>query len=373
MFNQDNVFIAWQSNVFSLVYEKPGTELPGIIYTRYINNDAWLGDFSAGPGRPTDMLIPDVGHFQGVQDRNRAIALYVPRHLNAMDYYTSAKSVIALPRWDKKNDHIWIDNQRVKQYPVTVPDSSVIVIESGDILIGIKPFIIEDLGMGKHIEIREMNDRDQTLAIEMYNYKGPAKTFWELAWPGAFYQGWPTNGWYTEIVNNADFDNAGQFAMEINKGNVVDIVDPRFTYTGSEERKWKVEYSRDGRKLGLEVDLFDWFTPPKRWNGSGMLEYPMLSSNRVIQNRSGLIEVDGTSLNTGKAPAWLYVSKNKQLIIASYHGPEKSGFKLVTDKGSVELPSISRAMVIIEKGRASIDAIDLSGEPILKGIKLNKD
>ena len=38
---------------------------------------------------------------------------------------------------------------------------------------------------------RRLVEIDGDLALELYNYLGPAKTFWELANPGAFYRGMP--------------------------------------------------------------------------------------------------------------------------------------------------------------------------------------
>lgn len=372
MFNQDNRYIAWQSNVFSLVYDKPKDQLPGIIYTRYINNDEWLGDFSAGPGRPTDMLIPDKGHFQGVQDENRAIGLYVPRHLNAMDNYTSAKSVIALPRWNNQIDRVWVDEQLIENFPTEVKQGATVVIESGEIFIAIKPFKLTSLGIGDKMLIREMNDEDRTLVFEMYNYQGPAKTFWELAWPGAFYQGMPQNGWYTEIARQSEYADGAAFAKVVNSGTITDMADPRFTWTGSEERKWKVEYARAGRKLGMEVDLFDWFRPATKWNQAGEIGFPMMQSKYAVQNMEGKITVGDVQLTCAKEPAWLFVSKDQKTIVAAIHGTTKAPFTLTLPKGSVKIPVLRSGLVVIENGQVTIDALEMEGQPELSKLKLKK-
>ncbi|MFY0654953.1 MAG: hypothetical protein JXQ96_23180 [Cyclobacteriaceae bacterium] len=372
MFNQDNRFIAWQSNVFSLVYNKPEERVPGIIYTRYINNDEWLGDFSAGPGRPTNMLIPDVGNFQGIQDKNRAIALYAPRHLNAMDHYTSAKSVIALPRWNKSMDKIWVNDQLVDQFPFQVDKGATVVIESGDVLVAIKPFQIGDLGMGNHMEIRETGDVNGTLVFEMYNYQGPAKTFWELAWPGAFFQGWPENGWYSEIAKKGEYENGAAFAKVVNQGQIIDKSTPRFTYSGTEERNWKLEYSRDGRTLGMEVDLFDWFKSPKRWNQDGQITSEMMESEFACQNMEGKVSVKDVELNCGNQSAWLYVSPDGKTVVAAYHGPEVAPFELNLPKGSVKLEGLESGLIVWQNGKVSLETVGLIGKSKIKGGKLIK-
>ena len=373
MSNQDNRFIAWQSNVFSLVYTKPESLLPGVFYSRYIVNDEWLGDFSAGPGRPTNMLIPDVGNFQGVQDQNRAISLYAPRTMGALEHYTSAKSVIALPRWEGTRDKIYINGELVKSLPANVPQGEVVVIESGELYMAFLPFTLTDLGMGKHMELRRMNDQDSTLVFEMYNYQGPAKTFWQLAWPGTFFQGWPRNGWYTEIASQKDYKDALAFTEEVKRGQVIDKAAPPFTYSGTEERKWRVEYERDGRKLGLEVDLFDWQSPTKRWDQKGDLGWPMLQSKRAIQDKSGRIQIGEIVLEAAKEnSSWLYVSPDEKTIVAAYHGPTKAPVLLKVPNGSVKLTDTRQALIIVQNESVRIEAIGATKPPEVQGLKLFK-
>lgn len=372
MSDQDNRFIAWQSNVFSMVFDKPGEELPGIVYSRYINNDEWLGDFSAAPGRPTNMLIPDKGNFQGVQNGNRAIGLYAPRHLNAMEHYSSAKSVIALPRWKSETDKIWVNEKLIKNYPALVPVDGVVVIESGSVMIGIKPFQLGNLGYGSHMEIRHLDDKDKTLVFEMYNYQGPAKTFWELAWPGAFFQGYPANGWYTEVVEGDEYENGAEFAKTLKRGKVIDDLTAPFTYTGGEERLWEVEYARDGKALGMEVDMFNWFASGRRWNEDGEIVFEMLSSRYARQTMNGKIEIEDVTLECGKQSAWLYQSPDKKTIVAAYHGPEEAPFVLKTAEGNIKIQSVSSALVVIRNGKARIDALSMEGKPSSKGIKILK-
>ena len=368
MSNQDIIYIAWQSNVFTLHYSRPGKELPGTVYTRYVLDDDWLGDFSPGPGRGNRGLIPDVGHFQGVQDKNRAIALYVPRSLGAMERHNSAKAVIAIPRWDTETNRLWIDNTEVTSLPTAGSPSSTVVIESGEIMMAFKPFSLSNLGSGKQLRIQE---REGTLMIELYNYKGPEKTFWELAWPGTFYQGLPKCGFYSEVADRDDFRDGPAFAEKVNSGKITDVAEPKSTYSGTESRKWKVEYERNGRKLGMEVDLFDWFAPPQRWTQKGAIELPMLESRYAKQSISGHIEIDDVSLSTsGKNSAWLYVSPEGNKIAAAYHGPEQSDLILTGPSFKLEIPALKGGIIVWENGIINIEATGLEGKPKLKGAKL---
>ncbi|GAL89494.1 hypothetical protein [Jejuia pallidilutea] len=367
MFNQSNRFIDWQSNVFCSNFVRPNHEIPGVFYTRYILDDKWLGDFSAGPGRPYDMLIPDMGHFQGVQDANRAIGVYIPRNLNALEHHSSAKSVIALPRWDNNFDEIWVDDKKVTTFPFQFQQGQTVVVSSGNVYFAVRPFTISNLSTNPQLFIKELNDKDHTLTIEMYNYSGPQKTFWELAYPGTFYQGQPQNGFYSEMANKTDYKSPSDFAKTINSGTFEDVCDPKKTYTGTETRKWLLEYKREGRALGIEVDLFDWFQPTKRWTDKGEITLPMLESKWAIEDRSGDISIQNVQLKTKENEvSWMYVSPSKETIVAAYHGFEDSALRLVfPDKSSVAFPNIEAGILIWHKGILEYNVLGNDQNPIV--------
>ena len=370
MSNQANRYIAWQSNVFTLHYQRLQDTVPGAIYTRYLLNDHWLGYFSAGIGRGTNGLLPDEGHFQGVQDGNRAIGLYVPQAMGALDHFSSAKSVIAVPRWNE-TDKIWQGKQEIKTFPTTIQEGEVLVIESGKIMMAMKPFALTDLGKGSSIVVDMMPDG--TLVVECYNYRGPAKTFWELAWPGAFYQGMPQNGFYAEVAEKDAYKSAGHFAETVASGEVVDEADPRSTYSGSETRKWRVSYSREGRTLGMEVDLFDWSKPARRWTRKGNFNWPMLESKFALQNRKGKIDINGNILTCSAQPAWLYASPDGRTVVASYHGPGPSSVQLKTaGGGELNIKSLKGGLIVWQDDKVTIEAIGLQGQPEIKKGKLTK-
>lgn len=368
MFNQANRYIAWQTNVFSIHYTRPNNPQPGAIYTRYILDDKWLGYFSAGIGRGTSGLLPDEGHFQGLQDKERAIGLYIPYDMGANDFYSSAKSVVAIPRW-AKSDEIWVDGKQVEAYPFMVPKDKTIVFKTGDILLGIRPFSLTNLGTAPQIVIDTKDDN--TVVLEMYNYKGEAKTFWELAWPGAFYQGELRNGFYSEVSNTSKH-TPKEFAKLIDQGSFTDKADPKFTYTGEGNRFWKVGYQRDGRTMSLKVDLLNWFNTPERIINNEFYQMPMLESNRAIQSNSGHLSLNDVELSCGKNSAWLYVSPDQKTVVAAYHGPEPAPFKLNLKNGEVFIKSLASGIVTWENGKVTVDGYKMEGKPKVRGGKLKK-
>jgi hypothetical protein len=373
MFNQDIVYIAWQSNVFTVHYTRPDESDPGIIYTRYVLDDDWLGDFSPGPGRPNTGLIPDVGHFQGVLDRNRAIGLYIPRYLGGMERHSSAKAVIALPEWDKGKDKIWIEGKAAGALPVYADHHSVIVIESGNIMMAFRPFSLTNLGgdTAEQIRVREF---EGNLMIELYNYKGPEKTFWELAWPGTFFQGYPRCGFYAEVADRAEYTDGAAFTDVIKAGSFRDESDPPSTYAGTGSRKWRVEYSRQDRSLGMEVDLFDWFRTPEKWTEKGPVPSPMLDCRYARQDQSGNIHIGDTGIKwDGEGPAWLYRSPGGDKITAAYHGPGPSSFRMEGPGFKLTIPQLDYGLIVWENGEISIEAMGLEGIPGICGASIRNN
>jgi hypothetical protein len=89
----------------------------------------------------------------------------------------------------------------------------------------------------------------------MYNYKGAKKVFWELQWPGGFFKGVPQSGFYVEMAERSDYPSAAAFSRVVASGKLTDVTEAAFTYAGEGERLWTVEYSRDNKTFGIEVDL----------------------------------------------------------------------------------------------------------------------
>jgi hypothetical protein len=60
-------------------YTRPNAARHGVVYTRYLTNDKWLGSFYHATDRSTDRNLLDEGTFLGVQDGPCAIGLYSRR------------------------------------------------------------------------------------------------------------------------------------------------------------------------------------------------------------------------------------------------------------------------------------------------------
>ncbi len=363
--SQANRFVEGESSVF-IAHFKCGEET-GVLLSKYILDEKWLGDFRTTPSRSNMQLQPDEGRFWGVQDKTRAIGLYAPRVIGARQPCSGLKLALIWMRRDLV-DEIWIGDRKVESLPADVPEGTPVVACSGQMTTAVRPLTRTHLSHNPPLRLVE---RKGNLALEVYNYEGPAKTFWELGWPGSFYQGMPQCGFYAEVAERTAYVDGAAFAQAVAAGQLSDEAEAAFTYGGGdEERLWKVEYERDGRSLGLEVDLMQWQLK-RRWTEDGDQGWPMLESPLAKQSRDGQVELGGAALQCGKAAAWILASPQRQCWVAAYHGPEAAPLVFEVPEGKVEIESMSTGMVVWDKGRVCVEANDLRGTPKIEGGQLS--
>ena len=362
---QSNRFIALQSNVLIGHYTVPGQEQAGVFFSRYILNDKWLGDYRTTPSRETDQLLPEEGLFFGVQNGSRAIGVYAPRGLDAWSRCHSAKAVLVWLQRDSV-DEIWIDDQQVETLPAVVAPGQVVVVASGDALFAARPFALTDLGRNAPVQLTTINDH---LVLEMFNYKGSAKTFWEMAQPGSFYQGQPQCGFYVEVAERSDYANAAEFADVVASGTFTDEAEPRVTYSPGREHLWQLGYERDEKALGIEVDLMAWELK-RRWNQASELDWPKLESPIVRHTASGTVRVGEATLTCSQNPAWLLAIPERKRWVVSYQGLEPSPITLTIPGGKVEIEAMGTGMIDWHDGEVRIETNHLEGTPIVSGGQL---
>ena len=262
-----------QANVCMAHFTRPNANRPGVLYTRYLTDDKWFGDAYHATDRTKTRNLPDEGVFACVQQRERAIGIYAPQNFQQGH---SAKAVFI---WTEiaQIDEIWIDEVHVETLPQTVAPESVLVVGSGDVYIGIRPLTL--MAMGKEAPIT-LVERAGDLVLEMYNYRGPEKQFWEMRWPGAFYQGKPIAAFYLELNDRSAHTTGAAFAAQIASGRVIEELDAPYTYPAEGERGYTASYQRDDRELGIEIDLMAWQLK-RRWTEGGELSWPTLETDFV--------------------------------------------------------------------------------------------
>ena len=348
-----------QANSMMAHYVRPGSERPGVMYTRYLTNDKWFGDFYHATDRIMSGNLLDEGRFFGVQQRSRAIGLLSPFRLGNVE---SAKGAFIFTDRDGC-DEIWIDDTRVETLPAAVGPDSVVVIGSGDALFALRPLGRTDLGIGAPIHLVE---RGGDLVFEIYNYAGARKGFWELRNPG-FFKGQPRCGVYLEVAERRDHEDGRAFGKLVASGVLKDVAEAPFVSDGDDERLWSVEYERDGERVGLEVDLMSWALK-RRWTKEGDLGFPMHESPFAAQGQ-GRAQSGGASAEVSGGAVWLYADPSPGRFVAGYHGPETTDLRLEVPGGVVEV-TLAAGMVTWDGGKVRVDATGQIGAPHVVGGEL---
>lgn len=352
-----------QSDVMMAHYHRPGAERAGVFYTRYLLNDKWLGDFYHQTDRTKSRNLIEEGRFCGVQNGSRAIGFYTLGQNPGV--ITSAKAAFI---WTESSrvDEIWAGERRIESLPAEIQPGEVVVVGSGDAWFAIRPLARTDLGRGAPIRLVEL---EGDLVLEVYNYKGTQKPFWELGWPGAFYKGKPQCGVYLEMAERSAYPDGAAFAREVASGTLKDETPAPFAYAGDRARPWCVEYSRGGQTVGLEVDLNEWKIL-RRWTESGDLGWPMLESTVARQNRSGQVTVGDAHLSCGQEAGWLMACPEKNLYAAGFHGLQPTPLTLEVPGGKVEVDAMGTGTVVWDGGKVRVEAVSLQGNPRVTGGEL---
>ncbi len=348
-----------QSNTILSHFVRQGAGRPGVFFSRYLTNDKWLGDFYHATDRTMSRNLMDEGQFCGVQSDSRAIALYAPQKLGVI---RSARSSYVWTERDRI-DEILIGEKKVKSLPADVPAGEVVTVASGDALFAILPLSRTDIGRNAPMRLVE---RAGDLVLDIYNYLGTEKSFWEMRADGPFFQGHPKNGVYVEVAERNNYADAAVFSRVVASGVVVDRSDNPFVSDGSSKRLWTIEYGRDDEKVGIEVDLMNW-TITRRWTDAGDLGYPMLDSPFATQSQSGAIHLAHAEVEASGGPVWMVALAHTQEWIVGYHGPNPISITLILPGGKVHVPQISAGTIHWQNGNVRIDGAGLVGEPSIVG------
>ena len=353
-----------QSDVLMVHYNRPGTKRPGVMYSRYLLGDKWLGDFYHPTDRAMDRNLSESGKFWGVQSGARSIGLYTN---STFRHTQSAKAALIWTAFDEIEE-IWVGDTPIKELPYNVAVGEVIVVASGDVYIAVRPLTLTDLGRDAPIRL---TNRGGDLVLELHNYLGKKRLFWDMQWPGGFFKGLPQNGVYLEVAARTEYPSAQAFGEIVASGTLTDEAAPPFVYYGAKPRPWKVEYTRDGETLGLEVDLMEWDLI-RRWTQDGDLGWVQLDSEVARQNADGKVVVGGASLTSAKSPAWLYAAPDAKIWSAGYLGAP-TPITLKVPGGSVHIESMGTGTITWNNGEVTVEGLNLVGSPIITRDPLTKN
>lgn len=270
----------------------------GMIYSRYVVNDRHRGTLAAAPDRSPAMNFYDQGHFAGVQQHGRAIALYAL--MPQSEPVFSLKTVVAFPPIESL-DEVWVDGQRVhaRDLPRALRLGEWVVVADGDVYAGARP--LDPSRLGREAPLLLERGPEGELWLTVYNYRGPAKRFWDYAsLGGAFWRGNLRAGYVVELHGRDAYAAAPALFDRLRRATIRDTVEA----TPASPAIRTVTFTSGGETLQLQYDL--WKTEPgeRRQNGA-VYTPPALTSPLAAQGSDGRLGVGEATLDTAPQPVWL--------------------------------------------------------------------
>ncbi|PRY22470.1 hypothetical protein CLV78_10610 [Aliiruegeria haliotis] len=346
---QNNRYIAAQTTAIAVQFMGKD-KAPGTLFCKYVWNDEWLGDYATAPSRPSRQVFFDHGAFLGVQDGPRMIGAYRPRRLDAWNRTASAKTCLVVAD-ARQVGAVWVKGQKLPHLPAEIDPTAAVTLDLGNVHVVLKPLSSKEL----QPELpNRLVERDGMLVFEIPDYLGPARTFWNQAKPGAFFQGHIRAGFYAEVFPSSAGIDPSTLATLVDSGLLTDESDPPIR-PDQGVRNWTLAYARGEYSLGMKIDLHNWRRLAD-WTGVGPIGLPMLESSLAKQSCGGRIDLGGATLIFNAQPAWLVALPDSGLWAASVHPGDLAGpIRLQTPGGSVELRQTRGATILWQDGKVWVD------------------
>lgn len=332
--------------------EEPGF---GVLFARYVSDDAGIGVHPQPAGRMVEDWW-DEGQFAGAQHRNRAILAYglMPRMRRVHSYKLSV-NVLGLA----SGAEVWVGEERVAAFPRTVQPGEPVIIDMGAAYAALIPLEPTDMGSGAPIELRF---RDGHLALDIYNYRGPAKQFWEYrSLSGPFYRGNVRSAFVLEVGTRDEHGDLAAFRRHIAAASIAD--------TTGDDLVREIAYSSAGGSIALRYSLWDMALVERRYDGVPFVA-PMSRAGAVdgggpqwAQSRSGIVELGRTKLLAGGAPCWLLADDEAGAWLVANPSADETPLWLETPAVVVECEALpyGRLEVDAARHRVAVDVADAMG------------
>jgi hypothetical protein len=340
---QSNRFIAAQSQAFDLRYYAPKMDRIATMTTRYVHDDAWLGKYQVTPSRGWDHVFPEQGKFRGVQRGPSAIGVAMSNMLGAERSHSRA--YLAVVWTDAESvESIYVNGNLVGDLPVEIPPGSNVTVVTETAMVGVRVLGQTNLGITSHAPI-ELVERDGMISLDIHNYAGPEKTFWELANPGAFFQGLPYCAFYSEVVERSEWKTVAQFMDMFSSGNSTAKLQESLGIGTKHQRVLTTQYSRSGQVLGLELDLVSGELV-RRFTERGDMDLPKLESEIAVHSDASPIKIGDSRLEFGSGDAWLLSIPEIELSITGIQGDTPTDVTLTTARGHRQFEGMTNGLIV---------------------------
>lgn len=320
----------------------------GVLLARYMHDDA-------GPAAAGDAAdLWDEGVHAGAQHRNRAIVACGLRPRLRGSH--SIKLSVRMLGVDEHTE-VWAGDRRAKAYPLPLSPGEPILVDTGAAYVAVIPLEPSDMGSDAPIELSVAGGM---LTLDIYNYRGPAKSFWEhRSQGGPFFRGNVRNAFVLEAAEHADFADFAAFRAHIAAARIADSVDDEYVR--------EIAYASDGGAIALRYSLWDMRVIDRRFDGVPF-NAPMGRAGATdgggpqwLQSRETMIELGDARLLAGRAPKWLHTDPERGRYVYVNPSDEENPVWLETPRTVIECDAMGFGRIELNE-RAGTIAVEASGE-----------
>ncbi len=326
--------------------EPPGY---GALYSRYAIDDSAPGD----EGHRGDDHY-DVGQHVAAQHGNVAIVAYglTPR-LRAS--HSCRLSVRLLGFGD--GDEVWVGERRVDAWPATVAAGEPVVIAAGDVYITMIPLAPSDMGHGAPIELTRAGD---VLSLDIYNYKGPPKSFWEhRSQAGPFYNGNVRNAFAVEVAGRGEYPDIAAWRRRAAEVRVSDAVDERHRRT--------ITCTTPDGAVSMTYSLWDMSLVERRADGEVIVP-PMSRAGatsgagpQFVVSRDESIEIGRLVVESDAPAKWVFADDDARRYVVVRPSDAIAPLRLRAADTVVECDAFGFGRIDVDE-RASTVTVEMAGE-----------
>ncbi|HET6615421.1 MAG TPA: hypothetical protein VFH62_06000, partial [Dehalococcoidia bacterium] len=194
---------------------------------------------------------------------------------------------------------------------------------------------------------------------DVYNYRGPAKSFWEhRSQGGPFYKGNVRNAVVVEVDGRSEVESFDAFRATIASAVIVDSVD--------DDLAREIAYARDGETLSLRYSLRDMRVIERKHNGA-VYTPPMGVAGALdgagpqwVRSRDALIELGGAKLMAGRTPKSFFADDETQRYVFVNPSEELAPVWLETPSTFIECDEFGFGRIKIDDASSAV-TVDAAG------------
>ncbi len=345
----------WESpNNVLLQFRRDAEPGYGTLFARYVIDDRGHGAGDASPREAEDWT--DDGVFVGAQSHNRAVVAYGLRpRLRPTRSYKLSVNMLGAAGADVRVGGAPVDP--TAHSAITVRGGEAVCIAAGDVYVAIIPLEPSDMGSDAPIELHLDGEK---LTLDIYNYRGFAKQFWEhRSQAGPFYKGNIRSAFALEVAERGEHADLDAFASYIAVAMLADSADDDYVR--------EIAYGSGPRSIALRYSLWDMSPAGRRFDGvdyqppmgrAGALDG---SGPQFLQSRDSLVALGRARLLAGTTPKWLVADDDAQHYVFVNPSDEQAPIWLETPDTVVECDALGFGRIELDDRTGAV-LIEATGE-----------